>query len=113
METVLLVIHLIIAIVMVGMILLQKSEGGAMGGGLTGGASVTGMASSGARATPITRTTTILGMCFFVTSLGLALLATPTDAPTSIFETAPVEGGAGEIPIVPVVPTVPSVPVDE
>jgi preprotein translocase subunit SecG len=113
METVLLVIHLMIAIVMVGMILLQKSEGGAMGGGLTGGASVTGMATSSARTTPITRSTTILGMCFFATSLGLAVLATPEDAPTSIFETAPVDGGAGATPIVPFFPTVPSVPVDE
>lgn len=113
METVLLVIHLLIAIVLIGMILLQKSEGGAMGGGLTGGASVTGMSQSQARATPITRTTTVLGMCFFATSLGLALLATPQEAPTSIFETAPVNDSAGEIPIVPVVPTVPSVPVDE
>jgi preprotein translocase subunit SecG len=113
METVLLVIHLLIAIVMIGMILLQKSEGGAMGGGLTGGASVTGMAQSQSRATPITRTTTILGICFFATSLGLALLAKPQDAPTSIFETLPVEEGLGEIPIVPVVPTVPSVPVDQ
>lgn len=113
METVLLVIHLIIALAMVGMILLQKSEGGAMGGGLTGGASVTGMATSSVRASPITRSTTILGMCFFASSLGLALLATPTDTPTSIFETAPVDSGAGAIPTVPVIPTVPSVPVDE
>lgn len=113
METVLLVIHLIIAIAMVGIILLQKSEGGAMGGGLTGGASVTGMSTSSVRASPITRSTTILGLCFFVTSLGLALLATPKDAPTSIFETAPVDSGVGATPIVPVIPTVPSVPVDE
>ncbi|MBT5239762.1 MAG: preprotein translocase subunit SecG [Rhodospirillaceae bacterium] len=113
METVLLVIHLLIAIVMISMILLQKSEGGAMGGGLTGGASVTGMSQSQARATPITRTTTILGMCFFASSLGLALLAKPQDAPIDIFATTPIEEGAGEIPIVPVVPTVPSVPVDE
>lgn len=113
METVLLVIHLLIAIVMIGMILLQKSEGGAMGGGLTGGASMTGMAQSSARATPITRATTILGICFFASSLGLALLATPQATPTSIFEVAPVDEGASSVPIVPVVPTVPTVPVDE
>ena len=119
METILLLIHLLIAIVMIGFILMQKSEGGAMGGGLTGGASVTGMAQSRVKATPITRTTTMLGICFFATSLGLALLATPSDAPTSIFETTPVDDGPGEIPIVPVVPsegavpTVPQVPVDD
>lgn len=119
METVLLVIHLLIAIVMVGMILLQKSEGGAMGGGLTGGASVTGMAQSSSKATPITRATTILGMCFFATSLALALLATPRDTPTSIFETNPVQESGGSVPVVPSVPAdsnlpvVPRVPVDE
>jgi preprotein translocase subunit SecG len=110
MITVILVIHLLIAIVMIGVILLQKSEGGAMGGGLTGGASVTGMAQSRTKATPITRTTTLLGICFFGTSLALALLAKPSDAPTSIFETEPVqqpEGGS-----FPVVPSVPSVPQD-
>lgn len=122
METILLVIHLLIAIVMIGMILLQKSEGGAMGGGLTGGASVTGMAQSRTKATPITRATTILGICFFGTSLALALLATPRDAPTSIFEDGQVQEGGGSIPIVPSVPSVPTdsavpsvprVPVDE
>lgn len=122
METVLLVIHLLIAIVMIGAILLQKSEGGAMGGGLTGGASVTGMAQSRSKATPITRTTTILGICFFATSLALALLATPREAPTSIFETSPAQDGGGSIPTVPSVPSVPTdssvpsvprVPVDE
>ena len=116
METVLLVIHLLIAIVMVGMILLQKSEGGAMGGGLTGGASVTGMSQSRSRATPVTRATATLGICFFVTSLGLALLATPKNAPTSIFDAAPVEDGTSSIPIVPSVPTedsLPSVPLDD
>jgi len=119
METVLLLIHLLIAIVLIGLILMQKSEGGAMGGGLTGGASVTGMAQSRVKATPITRATTTLGIFFFGTSLALALLAKPSDAPTSIFETAPVDDGPGEVPIVPVVPSegalpiLPSVPIDD
>lgn len=110
MASVLLVIHLIIAIIMIAMILMQKSEGGAMGGGLTGGASMTGMNQARSRATPLSRGTGILGMVFFGTSLGLALLAKPQDAPTSIFETAPVEDSSGQIPVVPVVPSVPSVP---
>ncbi len=119
METVLLLIHLFIAIFLIGLILIQKSEGGAMGGGLTGGASVTGMSQSRVKATPITRTTTMLGICFFATSLGLALLATPSEAPSSIFESTPVDDGPGQIPIVPVVPNegavpvVPQVPVDD
>ncbi len=108
MITVVLVIHLLIAIVMIGVILLQKSEGGAMGGGLTGGASVTGMAQSRVKATPITRATTLLGICFFGTSLTLAMLAKPSDAPTSIFETEPVqEQDGGSFPVIPSAPSVP------
>lgn len=119
METILLLVHLFVAMALVGLILVQKSEGGAMGGGLTGGASVTGMSQSRVRATPITRATTLLGICFFATSLGLALLAKPAAQPGSIFETAPQADGPGQIPIVPVVPgngtvpVVPSVPVDQ
>ena len=94
MITVILVIHIIIAIIMIGMILLQKSEGGAMGGGLTGGASVTGMAQASARITPLHRATTFVGICFFVTSLALALLAKPKDSPTSIFD----ENQSGAVP---------------
>ena len=75
METVLLVIHLLIAMALIGMILLQKSEGGAMGGGLTGGASVTGMSQSRVRATPITRVTTILGICFLFQQLRTVTLS--------------------------------------
>ena len=122
MITVILVIHLILAIIMIGMILLQKSEGGAMGGGLTGGASVTGMAQARARVTPLNKATTYVGICFFVTSLALALLARPQDAPTSIFE----ENNTGDLPSLNLGPeqlpntdgnvspeTVPSVPVAE
>ena len=114
METILILIHLLIAIALIGLILIQKSEGGAMGGGLTGGASVTGMSQSRVRATPITRATTTLGICFFGTSLGLALLAKPPETPDSIFETVPASDEGGSIPIVPVVPrddAIPLIPV--
>ncbi|GAA0591488.1 preprotein translocase subunit SecG [Caenispirillum bisanense] len=73
MITVVLVIHLLICIALVGLILLQRSEGGGlgMGGGGGGGGLISGRAAGNA----LTRTTGILAACFFVTSMTLALLA--------------------------------------
>lgn len=72
MITVILVIHLIIAIALVGVILLQRSEGGALGiGGGGGGGLVTGRAAGNI----LTRATGILAAAFFATSLILAILA--------------------------------------
>lgn len=97
------VIHLLIAIVMILLILMQKSEG-AQGGGFAATASVTAMSQPRARPNPLSRATTILGICFFATSLGLALLAKPKTTSTSIF-TPQVEG-----PSVPKVGDVPGLP---
>ncbi len=72
MITVVLVIHLLICIALVGLILLQRSEGGGLGMGGGGGA---GLMSSRAAGNALTRTTGILAACFFVTSMTLALLA--------------------------------------
>ena len=71
MSTVLLVIHLIIAFVMIVLVMLQRSEGGALGIGGGGG----GM-SSRAIGNVLTRTTAILAAAFFVTSIGLTVLGT-------------------------------------
>tara|TARA_B100001094_G_scaffold323542_1_gene374622 strand:+ start:601 stop:933 length:333 start_codon:yes stop_codon:yes gene_type:complete len=108
MINIILVLHLIIATFMIVLIIIQKSEGGAMGGGLTGGASVTGMGQARSRATPLTRATTALGICFFATSLGLALLAKPQMSPTSIFEVPDNQPAESQIfldPELPVIPT--------
>jgi preprotein translocase subunit SecG len=78
MATVLIVIHLLIAIVMIGLILMQKSEGAA-GAGFSGAPEMTGLNRPSARPNPLSRATTVLGICFFATSLGLALLAKPAD----------------------------------
>lgn len=72
METVLLVAHLMIALVMIGVILLQRSEGGALG---IGGSSNAGLLSARGTASALTRTTAILAFCFMLSSLTLALLA--------------------------------------
>ena len=73
MTTVLLVIHLLIATAMVGVILIQRSEGGALGG--LGGGTMGGMMTARGTANLLTRTTAILAACFIATSLVLAILA--------------------------------------
>lgn len=88
MSTVILLIHVMIAVAMVGVILLQRSEGGALGiggGGGGGGGFMTGRSAGNA----LTKTTAILAACFFATSLTLSILAThqrgstPTILPSS------------------------------
>ena len=75
MITVLLVIHLIIAIALVGTVLLQRSEGGGLGmGGGGGGGGMGGFMSGRDTANLLTRTTGILAAGFFVTSMSLAIL---------------------------------------
>ena len=102
MVTIVLVIHLLIAIALVSAILVQRSEGGGLGIGGGGGGLMTGRAS----ANLLTRTTAMLAAAFFVTSLGLAWISTGTSRPRSIID-AP---AATTAPAVPQAPAEPSVP---
>ncbi len=87
MQTVIIVIHLMVVCAMIGVVLLQKSEGGGLG---MGGGS--GFLSSRGTANVLTRTTAILAAVFFATSLILSVLAGVERKPTSIFG-----GGSGPI----------------
>jgi preprotein translocase subunit SecG len=87
MQQVLIVIHLIIIVGLVGVILLQRSEGGALGG-LSGGGGVSGFLTGRGQANVLTRTTAILGAAFFTTSLILAIIAGAHRAPKSILDNA-------------------------
>ncbi len=69
MQTVLIVIHLMIVLALVGVVLIQRSEGGGLG---IGGGS--GFMSARGTANALTRTTAILAALFFITSLGLGIL---------------------------------------
>ena len=82
MQTVIIVIHLMIVAVLIGAVLLQKSEGGGLGMG--GGA---GFMSSRGTANLLTRTTAILAVGFFIPSLLLSWLAGLNRAPPSIIGT--------------------------
>lgn len=93
MQTVIIVIHLMIVIAMVAVILLQRSEGGALGIGGGGGGG--GLFTARGSANLLTRTTTILAVTFFVTSLALALLAKEaSNAPSLLDTNAPGDDGA-------------------
>ena len=82
MQTVVIVIHLMIVAVLIGSVLLQKSEGGGLGMG--GGA---GFMSSRGTANLLTRTTAVLAVGFFITSLFLSWLASYDRKPSSIVGT--------------------------
>ncbi|HMA50236.1 MAG TPA: preprotein translocase subunit SecG [Magnetospirillaceae bacterium] len=85
MLNVIIVIHLLLALAMVGVILLQRSEGGALGIGGGGG-----VMSGRAAGNLLTRATGILATGFFITSLGLALLSNDRGRQGSIMD-APIE----------------------
>jgi preprotein translocase subunit SecG len=75
MQTVLLVIHLIIALALIGVVLLQRSEGGALGiGGGSGGGGGNLFSARGV-GNVLTRTTAYLAVAFFATSIALTVLA--------------------------------------
>src|SRR5450755_3480948 len=84
MQTVLIVIHLLVVIALVGVVLLQRSEGGALGIG-GGGGFMTGRGQANA----LSRATAILGALFFATSLIMSIIAGWSRAPRSIIDSAP------------------------
>jgi preprotein translocase subunit SecG len=84
MQTVLIVIHLMIVITLVGVVLLQRSEGGGLG---VGGGS--GFMTARGAANALTRATAILAAGFFATSLLLSIMARYGDKPTDILDKVP------------------------
>lgn len=106
MTTVLLIIHLFIALGLVGLVLVQRSEGGALGIGGGGGGFMTGRGA----ANLLTRMTAILAAAFFATSILLTILARHSSTPTSILgggqpgQSAPASGGSSLPDIAPLQP---------
>ena len=104
MTTVLLIIHLFVTMALIGVVLIQRSEGGGLGIG-----SSQGMGSfMGGRGTAnlLTRTTAILGTLFFALSLSLALMNRGTVGAGHSVLDAP----GTSAPAAPVAPTGPTVP---
>ncbi len=97
MAQIVLVVHIMIAAALVGVILLQRSEGGGLG---LGGGTMGGLMTGRGTANLLTRTTAILAACFMGTSILLAILSGNTGRAPSILETPPA-------PSAPAVPTPP------
>lgn len=76
MENILLVIHTLVAVALVGVVLLQRSEGGALGIGGGGGGAGGGMFSSRTAANLLTRATGVLAVIFFLSSIALTVIHT-------------------------------------
>jgi preprotein translocase subunit SecG len=89
MQTVIIVIHLMIVAGLIGVVLLQKSEGGGLGIGSTGG-----FLTSRGTANVLTRATAFLAAAFFATSLVLSVLAGFHRNPSSILQ----PGGGPTVP---------------
>src|SRR3954467_13556694 len=85
MTTVIIVIHLMVVLAMIGLILLQRSEGGALGIGGGQGGFMTGRSAGNV----LSHTTAYLALAFFATSLGLALIAKYESRPADILERLP------------------------
>lgn len=121
MQTVIIVIHLMVVLALIGVVLIQRSEGGGLGIG-GGGGGGGGFFSARGTANVLTRATAVLAGLFFVTSLSLTILAGWGRGPTTIFSApasvpgAPAPGGTvldqlqGAQPAPPAAPAAPQVP---
>lgn len=107
MSNVVLVIHLILALALIGVVLLQRSEGGGLGIGGGGGGGMGGFLSGGATKNLLTRTTAILAACFMTTSLLLTWLEGHSGERGSIADQLPITAPAVPEPAEPEGPSVP------
>ena len=105
---ILFVIHVLIAIALIGVVLLQKSEGGALG---MGGGGMSGFMTGRSTANLLTRTTAILAALFFVSSIVLVVLSNAGHAPRSIIDQGgPPPASSTPTPAVPAAPAAPAPP---
>ena len=104
MESVVLVVHVLVAVAMIGLILLQQGKGAEMGASFGAGASQTVFGAAGSVGF-LTKLTAILAAVFFVTSLGLAVYARKVVDSSLPLPVVPAE--QGEIPAAPPVPAPP------
>ncbi|UWQ18660.1 preprotein translocase subunit SecG [Jannaschia sp. M317] len=87
MENVLLLIHLIVALCLIGIVLLQRSEGGGLGMGGGGGGAMTGRQA----ATAMTKLTWLFGTVFLINSIVLTVIAAQNASGGSVVDLVPTE----------------------
>ena len=113
MTILLLVVHILIALALVGVILLQKSEGGALG---MGGGGMSGFMTGRSTANLLTRVTAGLAVAFFATSILLVVIHNRERAPHSIIDQGSPAGPvapaspAAPVPAAPAAPVAPAAP---
>ena len=103
-HVIILVIHVFLAVAIIGLVLLQRGKGADAGAGFGAGASGTVFGARGS-ATALSKATAVLATLFFVTSLALAFLGgrQRTEAPKSLLERAGTtqQAPAAEVPAPP------------
>lgn len=111
-HNVILVIHVLVAIGVIGLVLIQQGKGADAGAAFGGGASSTVFGSQGSSSF-LTRATGILAAIFFITSLSLAYLSIQDISPTSVVDT--VKEQKSDVPAVETKPAKPTsdVPVSD
>ena len=92
MENIVLIINVILAILLVGVILLQKSEGGALGIGV----SQENFISSRSAGNVLTKATAIIAALFIITSISLTIISKQKISTTSVLETVEEEKDSSE-----------------
>src|SRR5215472_14116495 len=98
----LLAVHIMIAFALIGVVLLQKSEGGALG---MGGGGMSGFMTGRSTANLLTRATAILAAGFFATSILLVVMHNRASAPVSV-----IDQGGPSLPARPAAPLAPTAP---
>ncbi|MEL6281921.1 MAG: preprotein translocase subunit SecG [Pseudomonadota bacterium] len=109
MENIVLIIHLILALLLIGAVLLQRSEGGALGMGGGGGGGGGGVMSGRSAATALQKATWGLAVAFIITSLILTIFATQSVQDGSVVDTLPPLETNGEAPALPAIPALPQI----
>lgn len=97
MENVILLVHLMLALALIGVVLMQRSEGGGLGMGGGGG----GLVSSRGAATALGKVTWALAIAFIATSITLTIIAADQSAGSSVVDRITDGPAPGSVPTLP------------
>ena len=86
MENVVLIVHLLLALTLIGVVLLQRSEGGGLGMGSGGGGGGGGAMTGRSAASALAKVTWILAIAFIITSMTLTIIAAQKSAGSSVID---------------------------
>lgn len=112
MEIALLVVHVLVAIAVVGLVLLQHGKGADAGAAFGGGASGSMFGATGS-ANFLSRATAVLATLFFLTSMGLTYLASHQNSGQGVMAGQPPITEKQAAPVAPAAPTAPAKSTDK